>query len=393
MIFHICGECSAKFETFQACEDHANTHVSKCFKYDFKSDDKKKLKDHERTEHDLLKCNGNSHKEKCKIVPQTDSKQEKEYKNKSNTETQSFLCEQCNKTFDSEVTLKTHDCNIKCEQCEFVSVDIQTMVSHIRDIHGQPLFCNFCDFHGVTRGELAKHTFEYHEDQTILNTISDQVSDLSNSFASFEVFKEELKDVLLGIIQGQNTMKQELFLIRNHQVLSSPQPYIYTRSEPTTKTPASSSKTTTFPDNLEHTPLPPPGYSVRTPPSHTGHSKHTPRTLPDNSACAPPPPSSTSTPTPQAPRNTPKAPKQETERSRILFIGDSISANIDINALENATQKGFVTAKAYSSVFDTVTNAAKKAARFPNSNFTDAIPAQLRKSKFHSLILQAGSVD
>ena len=61
--------------------------------------------------------------------------------------------------------------------------------------------------------------------------------------------------------------------------------------------------------------------------------------------------------------------------------------------MENATQKWFVTAKAYSSVYDTVTNAAKKAARFPNSNFTDAIPAQLRKSKFHSLILQAGSVD
>ena len=345
---YICGECCAKFETFQACESHTKNHLSKCYKCDFKSDDIKKLKAHERTEHDLLTCNGKSHNGKCKVVPQPKNKEEN---------------------------------------------DFQTMITHLRSFHGEPLFCNFCDFHGVTRGELAKHTFEYHEDQTILNTISDQVSDLSNSFASFEIFKEELKDVLLGIIQGQNTMKQELFLIRNHQVLSSPQPYIYTRSEPTTKTPASSSKTTTYPDNLEHTPLPPPGYSVRTPPSHTGHSKHTPRTLPDNSACAPPPPSSTSTPTPQAPRNTPKAPKQETERSRILFIGDSISANIDINALENATQKGFVTAKAYSSVFDTVTNAAKKAARFPNSNFTDAIPAQLRKSKFHSLILQAGSVD
>ena len=97
----------------------------------------------------------------------------------------------------------------------------------------------------------------------------------------------------------------------------------------------------------------------------------------------------------QLPRHpeTLQKPQKETERLRILFIGDSISANIDINALENATQKWFVTAKAYSSVYDTVTNAAKKAARFPNSNFTDAIPAQLRKSKFHSLILQAGSVD
>ena len=52
-----------------------------------------------------------------------------------------------------------------------------------------------------------------------------------------------------------------------------------------------------------------------------------------------------------------------------------------------------MTAKAYSAVHDIVSNVAKQAPKFPNSNFTDVIPAQLSKSKFHSLILQAGSVD
>ena len=77
----------------------------------------------------------------------------------------------------------------------------------------------------------------------------------------------------------------------------------------------------------------------------------------------------------------------------ILFIGDSISANINIDALESATQRTIIRAKAYSSIHDTVQNVAKQAARFPSSNFTDVIPAQLRKAKFHSLLLQAGSVD
>ena len=92
-----------------------------------------------------------------------------------------------------------------------------------------------------------------------------------------------------------------------------------------------------------------------------------------------------------SPQVTPAAasePEQE-----ILYIGDSISANVDIGALQVATQSQFVTAKAYSSVHDTVSNVAKQAAKFPASNFTDVIPAQLKKGNYKCLILQAGSVE
>ena len=33
------------------------------------------------------------------------------------------------------------------------------------------------------------------------------------------------------------------------------------------------------------------------------------------------------------------------------------------------------------------------AAKFPKSNFSDVVPAQLKKGKYQSLVLQAGSVD
>ena len=68
------------------------------------------------------------------------------------------------------------------------------MVEHIRITHGQPLFCNFCDFQAVNRGDLAKHTFECHEDQTLLNTISGQVSELAGSLESLELFKEDVSN-------------------------------------------------------------------------------------------------------------------------------------------------------------------------------------------------------
>ena len=78
---------------------------------------------------------------------------------------------------------------------------------------------------------------------------------------------------------------------------------------------------------------------------------------------------------------------------KTLFIGDSISGNVDISALEGATQSKFVTAKAYGSVYDDASNVAKQAARFPRSNFNDVVPAQLRKDDYKTLVLQAGSVD
>ena len=61
--------------------------------------------------------------------------------------------------------------------------------------------------------------------------------------------------------------------------------------------------------------------------------------------------------------------------------------------LESATQTKVVTAKAYSSINDTVSNIAKQAAKFPDSNFTDVTRAKLKKGNFRTLLLQAGSVD
>ena len=61
--------------------------------------------------------------------------------------------------------------------------------------------------------------------------------------------------------------------------------------------------------------------------------------------------------------------------------------------MADATDLEFKQVKAYSSIKDTVANICKNAPKFPNSNFTDVVPVELLKETFHSLILQAPSVD
>ena len=47
--------------------------------------------------------------------------------------------------------------------------------------------------------------------------MAQQMNQLSENFATFEVFKDELKDILNKIIGGHNAVAQELFVIRNNQ--------------------------------------------------------------------------------------------------------------------------------------------------------------------------------
>ena len=54
-------------------------------------------------------------------------------------------------------------------------------------------------------------------------------------------------------------------------------------------------------------------------------------------------------------------------KPKVLFIGDSISANVDIRLLSHANKAQFHQVKAYSSAMDTDSNVCKQAARFPHS--------------------------
>ena len=70
--------------------------------------------------------------------------------------------------------------------------------------------------------------------------------------------------------------------------------------------------------------------------------------------------------------------RHESRRSKTLYVGDSVSANVNFDALEKGMKTKIISAKAYSSIHDTVSNAAKSAARFPEQNFTTVIRENLQ---------------
>ena len=112
-------------------------------------------------------------------------------------------------------------------------------------------------------------------------------------------------------------------------------------------------------------------------------------------------------PKPQEPKSKPKAqePKPtnterqdfhdstKTKRNKVLFVGDSISSNVEVEVLESAMNAEIKTVKAYAAIFDNIGNVAKKAARFPAKNMTDVTQLELEKEAFDILLLQSGSVD
>ena len=313
------------------------------------------MKEHEYKEHEDEE-HENEEQEKDPLNNKSNEEKLKEHLSNEEIQVQYYTCTKCDKTYTSEDEAKKHVCSIKCDQCDYQADDVSSVVTHIRMIHGSSHQCNFCDYTSKDYGDLAKHSHETHEDNTILNTMFDQVRENSEQL-------EAMKIMLKEILQGQNEIKQEVFILRNNHVVDQRQE----NYEETSKERSYAEVAAPCPSSNKEPRVPQPHHE---PPPYRAPQVH-------------------------------HEPHQESYQmsanydagSKILFVGDSISANINLRAIENATQRELICAKAYSAVHDTTENAAKKAARFPKSNFTDIVPAMLRKQKYHSLILQSGSAD
>jgi hypothetical protein len=102
-----------------------------------------------------------------------------------------------------------------------------------------------------------------HEDIFILLTMAKQLNIISESFALFETFKVELGNVLKSVLDTQNAVKQELFLLRNKQAemsadinksmnsertrpTSSPTPPTFARAAAPTLTPSRNTRSSSL---------------------------------------------------------------------------------------------------------------------------------------------------
>ena len=220
---------------------------------------------------------------------------------------------------------------------------------------------------------------------------------LENQKASeqnLEKFKVELTDILRTMIDNQNAIKQELFIMRqdNHksvEKIANIEERVDKLSGSLTKI---SSTASPEPQKVHQQPkVPAPsGFQPQQSASRISPEKVlSPEPSPTPISTSIPPPSSGA---PQPAGSSLKStPNQKIEK--ILLVGDSISGQLHTKTIEVATNAKLRTAKAYSSIFENTEDKVRHAPRFPGKNFNDVIAKELNKEEVDVLIVQAGSVD
>ena len=361
----ICGTCGKSFEEESNYYKHVQIHERiqkfECHKCNVSFSDDFSLEWHSETEHEGQKDQKQDVydsvlcpfcKKECKSpdslrihIENIHCKKQPQNHNDDITVDVSETCTKCpsckfvgnesqiEKHFKSE-----HDKQepFPCQMCGLVLANFVLLQEHVEQVHTPVRYsCNFCNFSTSTKEDVQSHLNDDHEEFIILHNMAAQVNDVHGKFGELGNFCTNVTNMLKVLMDNQVEMKQELFLIRNNV----------------------STQNTCNKKHLE------PESQIETPPHQ---------------------PSKSSTPIKRA---------QKESRPKTLFIGDSISGNIHINTLEEATKTEFATAKAYSSIHDTVSNVAKHAAKIPEANFSKVIPEKLKTEAFENLVVQAGSVD
>ena len=114
---------------------------------------------------------------------------------------------------------KGHEGNkcINCNQCEFKCYDVKIFITHTLDVHGnntEVIKCQHCEYKAIDKETMYEHIDTDHMELTLLGHITENQATLANKFESF---KGELTDILNVIIDGHNAMKQEMFIMRQHE--------------------------------------------------------------------------------------------------------------------------------------------------------------------------------
>ena len=385
-------DCKACEKTFDV-ELDLNTHKCEvyqerfpCHKCNVCSDTMLQLEWHIETEHEVEAFPCDICKEECSsmeglslhIKKHQDERINEEFSqlnaDRASNPVQTGNCNNCGTTFKEDESFEKHICtnthevkNI-CDQCEYESGNVHDFVSHVLQIHkrkGQDIFaCSLCDLVFNDRNLLDAHMMNCHQMLTVLNGLTRNQQYVSESF---DCFKKEMTEKMEKVLQENTEIKQEIFILRQIAQTKSPQPTQQAQ---------------------------PPHHEQ--PPQQTEQPQ---QAQPQQRAQRPSVPAPTPEPRASQPQMSSSKPLPEekeqraVDQKRILLVGDSISANININVIEKAVGGKVTTAKAYAAIFDNVGSEAKVASRFPTKNFTDVIPEEIKREPFDYLIIQSGSVD
>ena len=237
-----------------------------------------------------------------------------------------------------------------CEVCGLVLANFEVLQDHMDSRHNQlKVNCRYCDYEAKDEESWHGHLVDKHEEYVILHSMAKQVDHLTDGSESFDKFKVDVLDTLKAILENQNQIKQEMFLIRNNQYNTAPKPDVIGSAHGANSTPTPSD---------------------------------------------PSPPQSSSSAT-QSESKMPSVPQQKEpiKRTNVFIVGDSISDVLDTKSIAKSMDAQVRTARAYTALVDAAENEAKEETRFPSKSFQNVIDSEIGKIETDVLIVQSGSVD
>ena len=107
-----------------------------------------------------------------------------------------------------------------CNECNLNFGTNDYLEEHIQTQHSSAVACNYCGI-PVDKNEYQDHMLEFHESTVIMYTIGKQVDELHEKMVDIETFKTNIIHTMNNLMNVQNEIKQELFLIRTHKTNDS----------------------------------------------------------------------------------------------------------------------------------------------------------------------------
>ena len=339
-----CIKCTITFETLLDMEWHLETeHVTEVPEViNFNDTSRNELQIDEDA---LLKPENMEHKllgNKCEMQEHSNN----------------FTCQECGNSFPDLKTVEEHAQAIHrkpcftepfpCQVCGLVFNNFALLQVHVEHFHQSVTQeCSYCESSFDSIDTLRSHMCEAHEEVVILHTMAQQVDQITDHATELGTFKQNVSNILKLVLENQNSMKQELFLIRNNHVANTKFKASQVPLEPA---PPSSPKNVKNRDDSDTT---------------EGNNKELFASKVKN-----------------LPKEAPPKEDDISNSSNILIVGDSHLNNLDGRILREAS---FDIDRAIAYTVD-----ADKEARYPERNFLKTVPERMSRKKYKTLILQGG---
>ena len=373
-----CKECGHEASDDTTLEKHridkhgASKQPSfKCHKCDYESDDTQAIDSHGRAKHGILKCELCDYQSEEKdilgkhmtthtgpnILPcgvcefetrkkaTLDNHMDRKHKANSKVDTRVFNCGKCEKVFVGQLRFTYHICNPKsyrypCDynNCEFNGTDVSDIAKHIYDKHRRTVHsCQHCDDEFEDKSTLMEHIQAKHKEIAMLNSLFAQQSLLCESL---NTLRQDLGNTIKTLIDGQNTMKTELLLIKEKATPAQ-------EKEDTEEVIVVENPRETFADKTAK--------NVNQSKKDKTNKKTT-EAIPKKNSNVP---------------------------GHVLWIGDSHTNNLDRKVFEKQTKTKVDIGIAYTVDKD-------EDAKYPDRNFLKIVPEKLSKKQYDTLVLQGG---